>query len=480
MRRIRIRDLKPGMSFEQSMYLENGQKLLSPNTEITDNHLKAFLRGSSASVCLANSIQEIKEAGTVQEVDGQRVKVGQRAARQIVSDKGMVIVEQGEEIEPHHIKAMQAAGATFIGALAEDANLGDAGVLVDDEIDTKIQRRQRIIMAEALLDDLEGRLKGVDLRAKLGDGKSWFDPQDASEWPDAEDLLDYRTDMVIQLRDLFAKIEAGILVDYMAFSPIVDELMTMLFEHPYQFTQLALMCDSDIDYLPDHAFTVAVLSMAAAVNLNWSYEAIVEVSHAALLFDLGMLLVPKRIRQSADELSAEDRNRVRLHPLLSLSMLENVDDVPVIVEAATVQHHERENATGYPCMLQSRQISDYGRLLAVADMFAAAVSPRCYRTKKLPYIAMEETVRLSSANVLWGDAVRALLKATGLFPVGSCVKLSNKQTAQVISCNPKSCDRPIVQPIDELGEPIELPIDLAQIDKSMLSILRPTAHPLDI
>src|SRR5690606_28994567 len=163
-------------------------------------------------------------------------------------------------------------------------------------------------------------------------------------------------------------------------------------------------------------------------------------------YDLGMLLVPERIRTGAQQLTEIDRGRVQRHPVFTLAMLEMVEGVPLIVRVASYQHHERENGSGYPRGARREQGCAYARVLAVADSFAAATEPRSYRKPKLPYIAMEETLRSTATMVFWKPASRALVQAAGLFPVGSYVKLSDSSNAHVIAANAKALDRPTVQP----------------------------------
>jgi hypothetical protein len=92
-------------------------------------------------------------------------------------------------------------------------------------------------------------------------------------------------------------------------------------------------------------------------------------------------------------------------------------------------------------------------------------------------MAMEETIRTTTANSLWKPAVRGLLQAAGLFPVGSFVKLSSGKHAHVISANPRQLDRPCVQPLDATGNVVGAPIDLAHVHPDELSVVRPIAGP---
>jgi HD-GYP domain-containing protein (c-di-GMP phosphodiesterase class II) len=257
--------------------------------------------------------------------------------------------------------------------------------------------------------------------------------------------------------------------------PVLSDLLDRLGRHPTRFTQLALLCPRREDYLPDHAYTVAVLAMAIAHQLHWPDDEIRQLGQAGLLFDLGMLLVPERIRTGACQLTDVDRARVRRHPIFTLTMLEVVGDTPIMVRLAALQHQERENGSGYPQGKRREGICDLARVLAVADSFAAATEPRHYRRPKLPYIAMEETLRAASLLVLWKPAVRALVQAAGLFPVGSYLKLSDGRNASVIAANAKQVDRPTVQPLHGDGRPKGDAIDLAAVPADEVAIVRPLA-----
>ena len=57
---------------------------------------------------------------------------------------------------------------------------------------------------------------------------------------------------------------------------------------------------------------------------------------------------------------------------------------------------------------------------------------------------MDLCVRLAGEGQLSGDAVKALLRAVGLYPVGSAVRLSTGETARVIAASADAYDRPVV------------------------------------
>lgn len=453
MQRIRIHNLKPGQVFAESLFLASGQKLLNSGTVLTDRHLEAMNKLGELDVILAEGFEELETGGVVKRCDGRSLTVGGKARSGVVSRGGQMLLEPGEEIEEHHLDAVEAGGAY----------LGNAGAV----------QCERLLLADELAEALDAAGPSLPLRVEPAGPGEWAKSGGDGEWPTAEELARERAESVRVLRQLFARIEAGVPVGLDEFAPVLDGLMARLAGYPRRFTQLALLIEGRDDYLPDHAYTTAVLAMSIARNLKWGWENVRELGLAALVFDLGMLLVPQRIRSGAAELTEAERQRMQKHPMAALAMLQCVDGVPAIVKLAALQHHERENGSGYPRGKRTESICDYARVLAVADTVAATMSPRRYRKHKLPYVAMEETLQQAATMTFWPPACRALVQSAGLFPVGSYVKLSTGQRAHVIGCNPEAPARPLIQPIDEPGRPGGKPIDLSSVPKETLTIVRP-------
>ena len=457
---ISVKQMKPGQVFPHTLFLDNGQKLLSAGLPLTNEHIQALKRSGNEKVMLAGSLKDLESEGVVQQFDKSSLSVGQVAEEGISTATGQILVEPGQEIEQHHIDALAACGAAFLS-----------------KADSASARKKRISLADILIVELERQIKPLNMRVKPVTDNSWIKADGQNDWPELNDLASQRNKMVDTLRIIYAEVEAGLHLTVKHFSKMVDELCQSLSKCPTRFAQLALLCPRREDYLPDHVYTVTVLAMATAANLRWSQADVKTLGLIGMLYDLGMLLVPHRIRTGADKLSEYDRSRVQRHPLFSLSMMESIADTPTIVKLAAVQHHERENGSGYPRKLHAEQISDFARVLAVIDTYAAITEPRHYRKPKLPYLAMEETLRSASERFFWPPAVRALIMAAGLFPVGSFVKLSTGHNATVLEANPKQVDRPVVQPLGEDGRPKGSPLDLSQIKKEQLNVIRAIPSP---
>ena len=128
------------------------------------------------------------------------------------------------------------------------------------------------------------------------------------------------------------------------------------------------------------------LPQYAAVLTDGYVERIV---HAAPLHDIGKIAVSDRILQKPGRLTPEEFEEMKKHAALGGEMVHNIlgnlDDEPFLCTAAEIatSHHERWDGGGYPNGLAGEDIPLPARMMAVADVFDALVSERCYK-KAMP------------------------------------------------------------------------------------------------
>ena len=111
---------------------------------------------------------------------------------------------------------------------------------------------------------------------------------------------------------------------------------------------------------------------------------------ALLLHDVGMCKVPAFLLQKAGPLKAEEREKILLHPMLGVKMMQKLEITFEELLRACFEHHERLDGSGYPQRSKSSQISRVGRLTAVADSFSAMICQRPYALAKQPLDAARE------------------------------------------------------------------------------------------
>src|SRR5262245_18827509 len=99
----------------------------------------------------------------------------------------------------------------------------------------------------------------------------------------------------------------------------------------------------------------------------------------SLLHDIGKQFIPISILEKKDRLSRTEFRRIQEHPWIGDSYLNNFVSDPIILNTV-LYHHERWNGTGYPYGLEGEQIPLGARVCALADVWDALISDRCYRS----------------------------------------------------------------------------------------------------
>jgi HD-GYP domain-containing protein (c-di-GMP phosphodiesterase class II) len=470
MQQLSTSSITQGQRLDQALFLPNGQKLLNAGVVITQRHLSILANLSDPTLYLAKSLDELVQAGVVARMESQRMRVGEKAQRDVLSAGGTLLLASGDQIEQHHLDAM-AEGAFGTTGAGNDSH-------VESAQEAARLRKERMLMADASVEQIEAEAASLKLKVEpQAESLALPKMRGSVAWPGIEALSTWREQRVATIRLCFGRIEAGLPLEVAALQAVVDDLFELLITHPESFTQLALLCPRRQNYLPDHACCVTVLAMACALQLRWPEADVRRLALGGILFDIGMLMIPERIRIGGCQLSEVDRNRVQRHPGFSVAMTECITGIEPLVKLAALQHHERDTGMGYPRGLRRERICDDAKLLAICDVFAAASSPRGYHQPKLPYLVMEEIIRSAAAGIFDKQATRALVSATGLFPVGSHVMLSDRTTACVISANPTRVDRPVVRLHDPRTPAGGKVIALAEIHPDQLSVLRAIPNP---
>ncbi len=239
-------------------------------------------------------------------------------------------------------------------------------------------------------------------------------------------------------------------------------------------TAISLQNDNELAH---HCLQMAVLGMAIGIEMELDAESIHQIGICGLVHDWGMAKVSKEIRNAERKLTRTEYIEVQKHCVHTQGLLELLEDLPVVIQQVSYQIHERPNGKGYPRGRTLEDIHPFARILNVADCYAAMTSQRPYRNPVMPYHAMECLLRQSKDAFVDPDAVRALLRALSLFPIGSLVLLSDGAVGRVIRRNPQSYAAPIVQRIQgangtryESDSP-DLLVDLAEAEIKVVKAL---------
>ena len=131
-----------------------------------------------------------------------------------------------------------------------------------------------------------------------------------------------------------------------------------------------------------HSERVSDYSGIIAMKIGFSAKKTEIIRKAALLHDVGKLAVPSEILHKKGALNQSEYDIVKSHITEGAGFIEQLDenekDVIDMAKNIALQHHEKWNGTGY-LGFKGEDISLEARIVAVADVFDAISSKRCYK-----------------------------------------------------------------------------------------------------
>ena len=127
-----------------------------------------------------------------------------------------------------------------------------------------------------------------------------------------------------------------------------------------------------------HSQRVTEMTLRLARAMGISSEELVHVQRGALLHDIGKMGIPDAILHKTGELSNEDWDIIRQHPVHAYQMLWPIAFLRPALDIPYC-HHERWDGAGYPRGLKGELIPLPARIFAVVDVYDALCSDRPYR-----------------------------------------------------------------------------------------------------
>lgn len=165
----------------------------------------------------------------------------------------------------------------------------------------------------------------------------------------------------------------------------------------YQGTVMLLsdVVEADDNYTADHCRSVVGLVNAAADELGIEEEARQELEFAALLHDVGKIVIPKEILNKPGALTDEEFDLMKTHTIEGQVLLNRVGGLLGRVGQIVRSCHERWDGSGYPDGLASYDIPLEARIVFCCDAYSAMTTDRPYRAAMSRETALEE---------LWANA----------------------------------------------------------------------------
>jgi putative nucleotidyltransferase with HDIG domain len=222
--------------------------------------------------------------------------------------------------------------------------------------------------------------------------------------------------------NMFSDVRMGRALDFEQADDLVKGIADSVIRHPNALISLARLKKAD-EYTYMHSVAVCALMIGLARQLGLDEATTREAGLAGLLHDIGKAAVPDAVLNKPGKLTDAEFSTVRTHPEAGARLLEKTQQVSDLVVDVCLHHHEKVDGSGYPHRLVGDNISLLARMGAVCDVYDAITSNRPYKKGWDP----AESIRKMAEWTGHFDQYifQAFVKAVGIYPVGSLVRLQS-------------------------------------------------------
>ena len=189
---------------------------------------------------------------------------------------------------------------------------------------------------------------------------------------------------------------------------------------------------------------VSILSTKVGIGLGYYGVELRRLALAGLVHDIGIFAVPQKVLTKTGRLSPKERALVEQHPHLGCAVIERLGSEYGWLAEVVLQAHERGNGEGYPNRLKGREINELAQIIGLVDIFDALVSPRPYRLRLLPHIAIRELLNTERA-AFPREIMKGLVEQLSVYPLGTKVRLNSGEEGIVVQITPSYPSRPVIR-----------------------------------
>ncbi|MGG6312576.1 HD-GYP domain-containing protein [Paenibacillus macerans] len=272
---------------------------------------------------------------------------------------------------------------------------------------------------------------------------------------DIEDVLSESTKQAVfrDMSETMQAIRSGKEWSTRKISASVDTLLTDVLHNKEVLLQLTDIRTADnAGYL--HAVNVCLISSMIGLNLGLNYSQLKDLAIGALLHDIGKSTAPTEETDKNDPKSH--------HTWRGYELLRHKREFNLMIAHTALQHHERIDGTGIPRGIAGDEIHLFPKIVAVANMYDNLIGGGSKDGRVLlPHEACEHLMACSEQE-LDHEVLVEFTRIVSVYPNGTSVRLSTKETGVVVSQHRGLPGRPVIRIVRGTGDEMDVTeVDLA-------------------
>lgn len=227
--------------------------------------------------------------------------------------------------------------------------------------------------------------------------------------------------------------------------PIIASITGSIFRNPDAIISLLKIKQAD-KYTFQHSVAVSTLLISFCRAMEIDRATVELVGMGGLLHDIGKMKVPDHILNKPGKLSESEFEIMKKHVSYGCLLLENTPNLSAVSISIAAEHHERHDGSGYPLGLKGDEISLYGQMASVVDVYDALTSNRVYHSGSEPTEVLKKMLEWSEHHFN-SILVHHFIRTIGIYPVGTLVRLESGYLAVVIAQHHEDLLHPRVRAI---------------------------------
>ncbi len=254
------------------------------------------------------------------------------------------------------------------------------------------------------------------------------------EFEAASLLADTHVRLVHQYKKLFQSLKNGkdtpSASDVTFYKNALNEVSRLGRSYPDALLFMAhLQSTDDETYI--HSVNTMFLAIYLAITKNIPQEEVGIWGMCGLFHDMGKCSIPAMILHKKEPLTLGEWDIIKSHPSVGEEILKTWNGLPPIVAKVAGEHHVRKNGKGYPDQRLFITTDTITRAVMILDTFDALTADRSYRSGMPPPKALKLIAQMAQDS-LDTQLVAQVIKAMGIYPIGSVLELGSGEVGVVI------------------------------------------------